>query len=50
VVLWWTAAVAWTWYALIGASVTAAVATVTSGRQLELRTPEPRNSGTPERP
>ena len=26
--VWWTGAVAWTWYALIGASVTAAVALV----------------------
>jgi Na+/proline symporter len=26
VVLWWTAAVAWTWYAFIGATVTSVVA------------------------
>jgi len=26
--VWWTGAVAWTWYALIGATVTAALALV----------------------
>jgi len=29
VILWWTAAVAWTWYAFIGAAVTAGVAVAT---------------------
>jgi len=30
IALWWTAAVAWTWYALIGSSVTAAGALAAS--------------------
>jgi len=29
-VLWWTGAVAWTWYAFIGAAVTAVVAHVSA--------------------
>ena len=30
IVLWWTGAVAWTWYAFIGASVTSLVAVALS--------------------
>jgi SSS family transporter len=33
VVLWWTAAVAWTWYVFIGAGVTSLVALALSGRK-----------------
>jgi Na+/proline symporter len=38
-VVWWTGAVAWTWYALLGASVTAAVALVIPRRGVPVRLP-----------